>query len=315
MAMSRSRDGTSRWWHGGDVESIPKMREGDEIEIVVFDDNGDRQGRAVVRVDTKYKAERHGVPFLGTFLAASDSYFRWWFMNKLPLGPVLLHLCVSGEVPMAMPAAQDCSGCRFEDKKAEFDFHVDEFRILSPARARELVRVWTSSASQDFTDFRSVSPDGRDDVRSRRRSVHECHSRSPRVRFANPVAEISQFRLNDPVENNVSLSDSDSESHIPAVGRRRTRRPASGESGRLAQKDPSVEEALDAELSCMVKGAASPGIPAEPVPGTGVGGPASVANFEHRLGALKRRLGDRGAEDLPTSAQTCVARPGLGRRA
>lgn len=110
------RKATDAHWLGLDVGVI--------LEFPVYDDNGQRQGRIVGKLEGRGEDEStsEGKTWLVRLLAIEDEYFAWWAGTTFSSGKVPLHAC-------ARPHDR-CSVQTFYRNA----LHMDVFRVL-PARS------------------------------------------------------------------------------------------------------------------------------------------------------------------------------------
>eukprot|EP00435_Cladocopium_sp_Y103_P054338 s394_g17.t1 len=97
------------------------LSQGIVVEISVYDDRGDQQGRAVVQLDWRAiedGAGEEGQTWKGRFLAIEDGYYRWWVENTYKMKSLPFHFC-----------ARQAHRCAVETLYRA-PIHVDVFRIV-----------------------------------------------------------------------------------------------------------------------------------------------------------------------------------------
>eukprot|EP00435_Cladocopium_sp_Y103_P044514 s49_g12.t1 len=106
------------------------------LELAVYDDAAKPQGTALVGVLKKGEPTKYGLGFLGTYLGASDEFYRYWATEgagQLLQDKATYHLCQAS-----------VAECRQWSKRKDV-IHSDKVRTVGPTEIREGKLSWLRS--------------------------------------------------------------------------------------------------------------------------------------------------------------------------
>ena len=189
------------WYIGGDSAWHPDLLQvGDIIEFPVYDDHSKEQGNLIVRVDVKFKEDRHGRAFDATALACSHKGFRTFMEKQLQKKTCRFHFCRT-----------DGSECEWETQLVHNFLHVDAFTRLKEAAARKKIAVWTSDKKKTFDICDSVSVD-----------ASEAEEPEPPSRSGTKTGQPQSKLRKDPAADDEVLVSEEEEDDRPPLQRRKT---------------------------------------------------------------------------------------------
>ena len=130
------------------------LADGTVLEVSVYDDRGNPQGRAVLQLWEKcMKDEKEeGYTWRGKFLAIEDGYYEWWATTTHPSGMIPFHLC-----------ERNAHQCRMTTVYRD-PIHVDVFRVLPEKTFLDLAWLKDAHRDQALKIFVEAPPSGTGDA-------------------------------------------------------------------------------------------------------------------------------------------------------